>query len=48
MAQITAESGKDLSKAIARFAAGLEGSQCGEEMNPGLQDGGARQERTCW
>ena len=37
MAQITAESGKDLSKDIERFAPGWKVSRCGEDMNPGLR-----------
>jgi hypothetical protein len=38
MAKITADSGKDLSKAIAQFAPGWKVSKCGEEMNPGLRE----------
>ncbi|MBM4024669.1 MAG: ADP-ribosylglycohydrolase family protein [Planctomycetes bacterium] len=37
MAQITAESGKDLSKAIGEFAPGWKVSKCGEAENPGLR-----------
>ncbi len=38
MARITAESGKDLSKAIERFAPGWKIAKCGEEMEPGLRE----------
>jgi hypothetical protein len=38
MAQITAESGKDLSRDIERFAPGWRVSRCGEDMNPGLRE----------
>jgi hypothetical protein len=38
MAQITAEAGKDLSKAMAGFAPNWKVSKCGEEMDPGLKD----------
>jgi len=36
MAQITAGVGKDISKAIAKFAPGWKVSRCGDDMNPGL------------
>ncbi len=38
MALITAEAGKDLSKAVALFAPGWKVTKCGEEMDPGLKD----------
>ena len=38
MALITAEAGKDLSKAMAQFAPGWKVAKCGEEMDPGLKD----------
>jgi hypothetical protein len=38
MAKITAESGKDLSKAVEKFAPGWRISKCGEDMNPGLRE----------
>jgi hypothetical protein len=38
MAQITAESGKNLSKEIEKFAPGWRVTKCGSEMNPGLRD----------
>ncbi|HNS21117.1 MAG TPA: ADP-ribosylglycohydrolase family protein [Sedimentisphaerales bacterium] len=38
MAQITAESGVDLSKAITEFAPGWKIAKCGEDMEPGLRD----------
>jgi len=36
MAKITATAGKDLSKAISKFAPGWKVAKCGEDMNPGL------------
>ena len=38
MAQITAPSGKDVSKAVEKFAPGWNVSRCGEDMNPGLRE----------
>ena len=38
MAQITAESGKDLSKAVEQFAPGWKISKCGSDMEPGLRE----------
>ncbi len=38
MAQITADAGKDLSKAMAKFAPDWKVTKCGEEMDPGLKD----------
>jgi hypothetical protein len=38
MAQITASAGRDLSKAIARFAPGWKVTNCGDDMDPGLKD----------
>ncbi len=38
MAQITAESGVDLSKAVTEFAPGWKIAKCGEDMEPGLRD----------
>lgn len=38
MAKITAEGGKDLSKAIEKFAPGWKVSKCGEAENPGLRE----------
>ncbi len=38
MAKITVDAGKDLSKAVAKFAPGWKVSKCGEEMNPGLRE----------
>ncbi len=38
MAKITAESGKDLSKAMEQFAPGWKVSKCGEDMDPGLKE----------
>jgi hypothetical protein len=37
MAKITAESGKDLSQALEKFAPGWKVNRCGEEMDPGLR-----------
>ncbi len=37
MAKITAEGGKDLSKAVEKFAPGWKVSKCGEAENPGLR-----------
>jgi len=37
MARITAESGKDLSKAVEKFAPGWKITKCGGEMDPGLR-----------
>jgi len=36
MAKITATAGKDLSKAISKFAPGWKVAKCGDDMNPGL------------
>jgi hypothetical protein len=36
MAKITATAGKDLSKAVSKFAPGWKVAKCGEDMNPGL------------
>jgi hypothetical protein len=36
MAKITVESGRDMSKAIEKFAPGWKVSKCGDEMDPGL------------
>jgi hypothetical protein len=38
MKQITAESGKDLSKAMEQFAPGWKITKCGGEMDPGLRE----------
>ncbi|MEN6335300.1 MAG: ADP-ribosylglycohydrolase family protein [Phycisphaerales bacterium] len=38
MAQITAESGVDLSKAVESFAPGWKISKCGADMDPGLRE----------
>ncbi len=38
MAQITAGAGRDLSKAMAKFAPGWTVTKCGEDMDPGLKD----------
>ena len=38
MSKITAESGKDLSKAIEKFAPGWRVSKCGDAENPGLRE----------
>jgi hypothetical protein len=38
MAKITAESGRDLSKAIEKFAPGWKVSKCGDAENPGLRE----------
>jgi hypothetical protein len=38
MAKITVTAGKDLSKAIEKFAPGWKVSKCGEEMDPGLRE----------
>jgi len=38
MALITADAGKDLSKAIATFAPGWKVAKCGTDMDPGLKD----------
>ncbi len=38
MALITADAGKDLSKAMAKFAPDWKVAKCGEEMDPGLKD----------
>jgi len=38
MARITAESGKDLSKAIEQFAPAWKIAKCGEDMAPGLKE----------
>ncbi|NIP25260.1 MAG: hypothetical protein GWN67_12910, partial [Phycisphaerae bacterium] len=37
MAKITATAGKDLSKAISKFAPGWKVAKCGGDMNPGLR-----------
>jgi len=37
MAKITAEAGRDLSKAIEKFAPGWKVSKCGDDMDPGLR-----------
>ncbi len=37
IAKITAESGKDLSKVVDRFAPGWKVSKCGNDMDPGLR-----------
>jgi hypothetical protein len=37
MAKITATAGKDLSKAISKFAPGWKVAKCGDDMNPGLR-----------
>ncbi|MHC4084858.1 MAG: ADP-ribosylglycohydrolase family protein [Planctomycetota bacterium] len=37
MAKITATAGKDLSKAISKFAPGWKVTKCGDDMNPGLR-----------
>ncbi|MGB2807440.1 MAG: ADP-ribosylglycohydrolase family protein [Sedimentisphaerales bacterium] len=37
MAKITATAGKDLSKAVSRFAPGWKVAKCGGDMNPGLR-----------
>ena len=36
MAKITAVAGRDLSKAISKFAPGWKVAKCGDDMNPGL------------
>ena len=36
MAKITATAGKDLSKAVSKFAPGWKVAKCGDDMNPGL------------
>ncbi len=38
MAKITAIAGKDLSKAVAKFAPGWKVAKCGHDMDPGLYD----------
>jgi hypothetical protein len=38
MAKITADTGKDLSEAIAKFAPGWKVAKCGDDMDPGLKD----------
>jgi hypothetical protein len=37
LAKITATAGKDLSKAISKFAPGWKVAKCGDDMNPGLR-----------
>jgi hypothetical protein len=37
MAKITAQPGRDMSKAIGQFAPGWQVAQCGSEMDPGLR-----------
>jgi hypothetical protein len=38
MAQITADAGRDLSRAMAKFAPEWKVAKCGEDMDPGLKD----------
>ncbi len=38
MAKITVISGKDISRAVSKFAPGWKVKSCGDEMNPGLRD----------
>jgi len=38
MAKITAMAGRDISKAVAKFAPGWKAAKCGHDMNPGLYD----------
>ncbi|MHC4120339.1 MAG: ADP-ribosylglycohydrolase family protein [Planctomycetota bacterium] len=37
MAKITADAGKDISKAVSKFAPGWKVKSCGDEMDPGLR-----------
>jgi len=38
MAKITAIAGKDISKAVSKFAPGWKAKSCGDEMDPGLRE----------
>jgi len=38
MAKITAAAGKDISKAVSKFAPGWKAKSCGDDMNPGLRE----------
>jgi hypothetical protein len=38
IAKITVDGGKDLSKAVEKFAPGWKASKCGNEMDPGLRE----------
>ncbi len=38
MSKITAIAGKDISKAVSKFAPGWKAKSCGDDMNPGLRE----------